>query len=221
MGQKPSPTRSFRSASFSTPRPFYSVPPPSCPTLQSILGITVSINPTPKHVKETHSTHRVHQPFSSQPSRRLSPTLARDTYVIATTTASTMDSCMELHGPGVSGEQQAKWASAPLPVLGSSAGDALAQHLLLMDLEEMDDGTLNGSPLVGSPYLTASSPERRNAMMAAAAAAGSIAPAGGSSPAFNEQQDQRSASGPIAPSGFTPAEVSWIVRRVRGLGWTV
>jgi hypothetical protein len=143
------------------------------------------------------------------------------------------DSCYELHAPPPPG---AKWgaASSPLPRMSSLPGgaqpapagpeDALAAHMMLLDMEgdESEDPgmlavgppdapTLPRSPASGySGGSAASTPDRAAAAAAAAAVAAATAPQAipspGSPAVVAGPRPKRLP--PVAPTGFTPAEVS-------------
>jgi hypothetical protein len=112
---------------------------------------------------------------------------------------------MELHGPGAT---HPKWGSPP--TRNGSGVDALAQHLLLLDFDDGDDGAvshessqMNGHAVAGSS--PSDSPGAFSHHMAAAAAAAAAAVAGGSP--VDARMARHQTAAPVAPSGFTPAEV--------------
>ncbi|KAI8470441.1 MAG: hypothetical protein J3K34DRAFT_509611 [Monoraphidium minutum] len=120
------------------------------------------------------------------------------------------DSCMSLHAPGLEPRAKGGWSSsAPLPAIpgsdadggapGGGLADALAQHMLLLDMDgddlcyedaEAEDAGAAGrgppSPVPEGGRSGAGSP-----------ASGAAAPDGGSA---------KPKTAPLAPTGFTPAE---------------
>jgi hypothetical protein len=157
------------------------------------------------------------------------------------------DSCMELHGDAImaAGAGQKVWStSAPLPGAAPGAAgaappggapaapppggggggleDALAQHMLLLDLEDLeyDEGGAGGAGGAPTPGPSARALSGSGAPPGASPLPGASPPrrvsgspphgggALGSAEALAARQ-QRSA--PLAPTGFTPAEV--------GVGW--
>jgi hypothetical protein len=123
-----------------------------------------------------------------------------------------MDSAMNLHGGNSWERPGAKTAGAALPSGGEGGtrygtANELENHLLLLDLEEQDDQPVFAA--AAAPATPAAGRHERDWPQHAAAAGGAAAaaPAGSPGGEAGHAGDAGQRSGPLAPTGFTPAEV--------------